>query len=201
MTAREATTAAAEAVAPLERPHLRGLPGGGAGRVATLWFAALIGAVLIAGTIGLLALNTYVQNQAFQLRDAQRAAAKLAFRSSDLQAQVFTKSAPGELAAQAAALGMVPNPYPVFINLATGQIVGTPKVVVGGEIPGLVIKPQALATPTISPVQSNIQPWIDLSGVAAPTASPGPQPSASIKPATTSPTKSPTASPTKTKQP
>ncbi len=132
-------------------------------------FAGVMVAVLVAGMIGLLGLNTTIQQQALQVRAAQRTANELGSRLSDLEAQVSRAQAPAQLAGRASDLGMVPNPHGVFIDLATGQVIGTPTPVSGTEVPSLRVRPTSLPPASqVQQVNSTILPWVDLSAVPAP---------------------------------
>jgi hypothetical protein len=95
------------------------------------------------GMAGLLMLNTTLQNQAFQARSLNRQATELAYVQADLENQLNSKAAPGELATRASRAGMRPNPHPAFLVLPEGKIVGKPIRVSGHEMPGLVIKTPA----------------------------------------------------------
>jgi len=149
------------------RPRLRSLPGRKGAPIPGLPFAVVVVVILAAGMIGLLGLNIYIQNEQLLLNKAQRQATALALEVSERQAQVYAKSGPGQLAAAASALGMVPNPNPVFLDLRTGKIVGSPKPVTGDELPALkqvigvpaavAARPQVTAgpTPSASPAASS----------------------------------------------
>nr|NLI49559.1 hypothetical protein [Propionibacterium sp.] len=189
------------AAAPAQRPRLRGLTGGRSTPIRTVPFAGVVAALLVAGMVGLLALNVHLETQAFALSKAQRQAATLTLEVSDKQAQVYAKSGPEQLAAAASALGMVPNTYPAFVDLRTGRIVGTPKAVTGDEMPGLRLPGAPVPVPdATTPVQSNVQSWfpLDTSAPIAPAgasaaASPAASPQASAKQATAAPTKATTS--------
>lgn len=195
---------------PVARPQLtsvRGLRSGG------LRFPALVVLLLAAGMVGLLALNVHIQNQQMALNKMQRQAAALALQVSDRQAQVYAKSGPGQLAAAASGLGMVPNPNPVYVDLRTGQVLGSPKAVIGDEMPALRVGVStAPATGAVQPPAA--QPAASTSAVASgapaasvspaasatPAASASPSVAASTTPKPT-PAKSPTAKTTTTPKP
>ncbi len=201
MSVWEVTDSPAKPTAsPAERPQLQSVPGLKGARLRGLPFAAAVVTLLAGGMVGLLALNVHIQNQQMVLNKAQKQSAALALEVSDKQAQVYAKSGPGQLAAAASALGMVPNPVLVYVDLRTGQIVGTPKAVTGAEMPALRVQPSAEATPTATatvPVVSNVQPWFDLGKVqAAPTEQASPSASAKA-----TATKSAAAKPSASAQP
>ena len=95
------------------------------------------------GMAGLLMLNTTLQSQAFQSRTLNRQATELAYAQADLENQLDALVAPQELARRASALGMRPNPYPAFLVLPSGKVVGEPTPVIGHEIPALIVKTPA----------------------------------------------------------
>ena len=112
-------------------------------RLARLPFVLVLIAFFGLGMAGLLLLNTTLQNQAFQLRTLNRQATTLAYDQAALQVQIDQLSAPAELARQASALGMRPNPRPAFIVVPSGKVVGKPKKVSGGEAPDLIVRTPA----------------------------------------------------------
>jgi hypothetical protein len=95
------------------------------------------------GMAGLLMLNTTLQSQAFQSRTLNRQATELAYAQADLENQLDALAAPQELARRASALGMRPNPFPAFLVLPSGKVVGKPTPVSGHEVPALIVKTPA----------------------------------------------------------
>ena len=95
------------------------------------------------GMAGLLMLNTTLQGQAFQSRTLNRQATELAYAQADLENQLNALAAPQELARRASALGMRPNPYPAFLVLPRGKVVGKPTPVRGDEVPAFIVKTPA----------------------------------------------------------
>lgn len=128
------------------RPQLRGIISPPR-RLSPVSFAVLVVAILVGGMVGLLALTTVLQNQAFEVRAAQRVASELGYRASDLEAQVNRAKAPESLGRAASGLGMVPNPHAVFIDVRTGEVLGKPIAAKGDEIPSLKVGPVAVAEP------------------------------------------------------
>jgi hypothetical protein len=88
-------------------------------------------------------LNTTLQNQAFSSRALNRQATELAYTQAALENQIDVLSAPPELARRASALGMRPNPYPAFLELPSGKVIGDPRPVNGSEVPSMVVKTPA----------------------------------------------------------
>jgi hypothetical protein len=92
---------------------------------------------------GLLMLNTTLQSQAFESRTLNRRATELAYSQADLENQLDALAAPQELARRASELGMRPNPFPAFLVLPSGKVVGKPIPVSGHELPALIVKTPA----------------------------------------------------------
>jgi hypothetical protein len=120
----------------------------------------ILAGVLVAGLVGLLMLQTRVQEQSFDLRQLQSKATALSYRQAQLEAQVQQKATPAEIARQATSLGMVPNPYAVYVDVRTGTVVGTQRTVKGNEVPYITYRsPEqkaadaAAASPTPDPAQ------------------------------------------------
>ena len=88
-------------------------------------------------------LNTTLQSQAFESRTLNRRATELAYAQADLENQLAALAAPQELARRASELGMRPNPFPAFLVLPSGKVVGKPTPVSGHEMPALIVKTPA----------------------------------------------------------
>jgi len=95
------------------------------------------------GMAGLLMLNTTLQSQAFESRTLNRQATELAYAQADLENQLDALQTPQELARRASELGMRPNPFPAFLVLPSGKVVGKPTPVAGSEVPALIVKTPA----------------------------------------------------------
>ena len=114
-----------------------------AARLARFPFLLVLLLIFGIGMAGLLMLNTTLQSQAFQSRTLNRQATELAYAQADLENQLDALAAPQELARRASALGMRPNPFPAFLVLPSGKVVGEPTPVSGAEIPALIVKTPA----------------------------------------------------------
>ena len=114
-----------------------------AARLARFPFLLVLIGVFGLGMAGLLMLNTTLQSQAFQSRTLNRQSTELAYAQADLENQLDALAAPQELARRASALGMRPNPFPAFLVLPSGKVVGKPKAVSGHEVPALIVKTPA----------------------------------------------------------
>jgi hypothetical protein len=112
-------------------------------RLARLPFLLVLIGIFGMGMAGLLMLNTTLQSQAFESRTLNRQATELAYAQADLQNQLDALAAPQELARRASALGMRPNPFPVFLEVPSGKVVGKPTPVTGHEVPALIVKTPA----------------------------------------------------------
>lgn len=87
-------------------------------------FAALVLAVLGLGLVGLLVLNTSLQQSAFYARALEQKAADLEVRKEALALEVDALRAPDRVARQAQSMGMLPNHNPAFLFLADGTVRG-----------------------------------------------------------------------------
>ncbi len=139
-------------------------------RLGSIPFAVLVVTILVAGLVGLLWLNTTLQNRSFEVRAAQREATELGYRVSELESRVNASRSPAMLAGRATELGMVPNPNGVFIDLGSGRVVGAPKAATGAEVPSLRVSvPRTATDPAqIQKVVTSVAGWFDLDGVQAP---------------------------------
>jgi hypothetical protein len=114
-----------------------------ANRLSRAPFLLVLIGVFGLGMAGLLMLNTTLQNQAFSSRALDRQATELAYAQAELENQIDLVSAPPELARRASALGMRPNPYPAFLEMPSGKVVGKAQPVRGSELPSLVVRTPA----------------------------------------------------------
>jgi hypothetical protein len=114
-----------------------------AARLARFPFLLVLIGLFGIGMVGLLMLNTTLQSQAFESRTLNRQATELAYTQADLENQLAALAAPQELARRASELGMRPNPFPAFLVLPSGKVVGKPIPVSGREVPALIVKTPA----------------------------------------------------------
>lgn len=96
-------------------PHLRLLPA--VERSSRGAFVVLVLAILGVGLVGLLLLNTSLQQRAFDLEELRRTTTELRDQEAALAEQVATHRAPEQLAQEAKRLGMVPVEDPTFIEV------------------------------------------------------------------------------------
>lgn len=142
------------------------------GRLAKVPFMLFLATILGLGMVGLLVLNTTIQDQSRTLRTLQRQASALGYREAALQSEVAQLRGVENLAQQATRLGMRPNPFPAFIELPSGKIIGTPRVVAGDEMPGFIW--------TAPPIPTSVAAASAGDPVAAPTDGPPPSAAAPV---------------------
>jgi hypothetical protein len=94
-------------------------------------FILLILLIVVAGVLGILVLNTKINENAFRLHDLQQSQINLDQHEQQLKQQIANYEAPGNLAAAACRLGMVPAGAPAFIRLPDGRIIGVPQPAAG----------------------------------------------------------------------
>ena len=91
-------------------------------------FVLLVAVILVVGLVGLLMLNLSMQKASFRLASLQDHADALQTREQSLDVKVDRLSSSDRLADEAARMGMVPNPNPVFLDLSNGKVIGDPAV-------------------------------------------------------------------------
>lgn len=109
----------------VERPH---------STVSVLGFALMIVALVVAGLAVVMVVTTSVAQQSRELARLTTESTELGYHAAALTTELQQQSSAPSLAVKASALGMVPNPYPAFISLKDGSILGEPKPVVGDEL-------------------------------------------------------------------
>lgn len=87
---------------------------------------------MAAGLVGLLLLNIAMQSAAFELAGLNSQAEDLHIRQQALDLEVDRLASPDQLALRASAQGMVPNKSPVFLDLSSGKVIGTPTPAAAG---------------------------------------------------------------------
>ena len=106
-----------------ESRRLRAVPALPA-RMARIPFITVLIAIFGVGMVGLLVVNTSLQNQAFESRALNRQAAQLVYAEAELQSQLNQVRTPEQIATKASALGMRANPYPAFLVVPSGKVIG-----------------------------------------------------------------------------
>lgn len=90
-------------------------------------FLVLIVGLVILGVLGVLVLNTKINENSFRLNDLRATQAALDLQQQQLERDLANLESPGNLRAAAARLGLVPAGTPAFINLPDGRVVGVPQ--------------------------------------------------------------------------
>ncbi|WP_422746837.1 hypothetical protein [Micromonospora sp. WMMD1219] len=130
---REFPTQGSAALRPAERtrvtgaptPRLRVAPPAPI-RVPRAPFVALILVLVVGGVLGILAVNTKINENAFKLEKLQQQQAKLDVDEQELRKEIAKQEAPGNLTANARRLGLVESEDPAYIRLPDGQTIGVP---------------------------------------------------------------------------
>ena len=112
-------------------------------RMARVPFLSVLIALFGVGMVGLLMVNTTLQNQAFESRALNRQAAQLVYAEAELQSQLNQRRTPEQIATKASALGLRPNPYPAFLVVPSGKVLGEQYRVKGTELKSLIVKTPA----------------------------------------------------------
>lgn len=137
------------ATTPTPRPKLRAVPAAPTAALSTLGFVGVILCFIAAGLAGVMIVTTSVGAQSKELASLRSTATELGYRSAALESQLQRSSSANVLALRATELGMVPNPYPAFVNLGDGSITGEPTKATGKEMPFLRgIAPTPIPSPT-----------------------------------------------------
>lgn len=113
-------------VVATERPALRLAPPPPV-KVVRTPFVILVIVVVVAGVMGILMLNTRINQNAFRLAALREEQTKLDLRQQQLEQQIAQYESPGNLAAAAAKLGLVEPGSPAFIVLPDGKVIGVPR--------------------------------------------------------------------------
>ncbi|KAB1906048.1 hypothetical protein AB0F95_29280 [Micromonospora tulbaghiae] len=131
--AREFPTQGTAALRPAERTRVTGAPAPRLRvappapiRVPRAPFVALILVLVVGGVLGILAVNTKINENAFKLEKLQQQQAKLDVDEQELKKEIAEQKAPGNLTANARRLGLVESEDPAYIRLPDGQTIGVP---------------------------------------------------------------------------
>jgi hypothetical protein len=89
--------------------------------------------LVIAAVLGVLVLNTKINENSFALDNLRSQQSQLDVQEQQLAQQLADLESAGNLSAQAARLGLVPAGAPGFLNLPTGKVVGEPKPASGNS--------------------------------------------------------------------
>jgi hypothetical protein len=146
-----ATEYASPRVRTRGRPHLRMVSPLRPERASRGMFALVVAGLLVAGMVAILLINTTLAQGAFTISELQAERAALAEQEQALAADVAEAAAPQVLEQRARDLGMVPSQTPVFLDLTSGAVIGTPKAAPGGgtSLPVLLTPADATMTEAV----------------------------------------------------
>lgn len=111
-------------------------------------FLMVMGALLTAGLLGLLLLNTTLAQGAFIAHDLQAQTTALADQEQALVQKVAEQESPTVLERRARAIGMVPSSTPVFLRLSDGAVLGVPVPAKAAPKPKVAPAPKTSAVAT-----------------------------------------------------
>lgn len=130
-SSEERSDRSAESDAPARRSRLRVAPPSPVAR-PRVSFVALILALVVGGMLGILVVNSKVNENAFRLARLQQQQSTLDVQQQELEQKIADAEVPGNLAARARKLGLVDSGPPAFIRLPDGRVIGVPQPA-GGE--------------------------------------------------------------------
>ena len=105
--------------------------------VSTLGFLLIVAGLVVVGMAAVMIITTQVGAQSRELSALRKEATSLSYKEAALTTELQEVASPGSLALRATELGMVPNPFPAFVDLSTGSLLGEPRAVQGDEAPYL----------------------------------------------------------------
>lgn len=94
-------------------------------------FLVLVLTIVVIGVLGILVINTKINENAFRLDDLRHAQSVLDQQEQQLAEALAEKESPGNLAAAARVLGLVPAEQPAFLHLPDGKVLGAPQPATG----------------------------------------------------------------------
>ncbi|HET6215210.1 MAG TPA: hypothetical protein VFE14_20260 [Micromonosporaceae bacterium] len=94
-------------------------------------FVLLVLVVVIGGVLGILLLNTKINENAFRLDDLNSQQAALDVQEQQLQQDLAQLESAGNLEAAARRLGLVDSGKPAYLRLPDGRLFGVPKPATG----------------------------------------------------------------------
>jgi hypothetical protein len=179
MTALPARSAPAPRRTPAPKPERRLRPApepGGRAKPRLAYAIIALGGVAVIVVVQLL-LSIAVAQGAYEIDSYQVQQATLAREEQKLAEDLDRVESPQFLAANAEALGMVPNANPVYLRLSDGAVLGEPTAATGGAAASAPLVPNALISGV--PLVTEQQPVQTPSGGTpgeAPVAAPAAQP-------------------------
>jgi hypothetical protein len=104
--------------------------------VARAPFVALVLVVVVAGVLGILVLNTKINENAFTLNHLQDQQSRLDQQEQQLDQHLAELESPNSLSAAAHRLGLISSGTPAYLPLPNGQSVGVPQPAAASGQPG-----------------------------------------------------------------
>jgi hypothetical protein len=86
---------------------------------------------VVGGVLGILVLNTKINENAFHLHDLQKQQVAVDERKQQLADELAQRESPNSLAAQARRLGLVRADTPAYLHVPDGRVVGSPAPALG----------------------------------------------------------------------
>ncbi|AVT32713.1 MULTISPECIES: hypothetical protein [unclassified Plantactinospora] len=130
-SSEERPEGASESATPARRSRLRVAPPMPVAR-PRVSFVALILVLVVGGMLGILVVNSKVNENAFRLERLQQQQSTLDIQEQELKQKIADAEVPGNLTARARQLGLVDSGPPAFIRLPDGRVIGVPQPA-GGE--------------------------------------------------------------------
>ncbi len=90
-------------------------------------FVALVLVLVVGGMLGILVVNSKVNENALRLENLQRRQASLDVQQQQLEQKIAEAEVPGNLTARARKLGLIESGPPAFIRLQDGSVIGVPQ--------------------------------------------------------------------------
>lgn len=129
-----------------DRPHRLRLVRPARPRMGPVTYLTFLLGLVGIGMVGLLLLNTHLQNQAFQATELRRQAAEMSYAEGELTQLVVEAGSTQELTRKATELGLRPNRGIAFIEIPSGTITGKPTPDDGLFLPSaLTLSPEDIA--------------------------------------------------------
>jgi hypothetical protein len=94
-------------------------------------FVLLVLVLVIGGVLGILMLNTKINENAFRLADLHRQQQQLDLQEQQLAQDLAGQSSSGSLEAAARRLGLVPSGKPAYLRLPDGRVFEVPQPATG----------------------------------------------------------------------
>lgn len=133
------------------RPHLRMVSPLRPERASRGMFALVVTGLLGIGMVLILVINTSLAQGAFTISELQAQQSTLTQQEQTLAEAVAAAAAPESLEQRARELGMVPSENPVFLDVTTGRVLGTPRAAGGAtsSVPRLLTPADATAAEAV----------------------------------------------------